>query len=96
VCALDALGRVAHAEGDDEAAERHVAEALAVAAAGAVPKSYEAEVLRSRAEFALDRGDYGRARASAEQSLALAREVGDALIAEGAAQLLEAAESTEA
>jgi hypothetical protein len=43
----------------------------------------------------LDRGDYGRARASAEQSLALAREVGDALIAEGAAQLLKAAESTE-
>jgi predicted ATPase/class 3 adenylate cyclase len=95
VCALDALGRIAHAEGDDEAAERHIAEALALAAAGAVPKSYEAGVFGSRAQFALERGDYGRARASAEQSLALAREVGDAVIAEVAAKLLEAVESAE-
>ncbi len=90
VPALDALGRIAHAEGDHDAADRHFAEALAVAAGGAVPKSYEAGVHRSRAELALDRGDRQGARSEAEQALSIADEGGDILVADAARELLRA------
>jgi predicted ATPase/class 3 adenylate cyclase len=90
VCALDALGRVAHAEGDEEAADSHFAEALARSAHGRVPKAYTAGIHRSRAELALDSGDRLGARREAEQALSIADEGGDTLVADAARALLRA------
>jgi tetratricopeptide (TPR) repeat protein len=89
-CALEALGRVARAGRDADAAERHFAEGLAVAAAGTVPKSYQAAIHRARGELAYDRQYYVNAKAAAGSSLLLAREVGDAWEAEAASKLLRA------
>jgi hypothetical protein len=58
-------------------AERYLVEGLEVSTRGGVPKSYVAALHRARAKLAADRGDVGRARASAEESLAISREVGD-------------------
>jgi predicted ATPase/class 3 adenylate cyclase len=87
-CALEALGRAAYAHGDLAAAERYLAEGLEVSARGAVPKSYVAAIHRASAEIAAGRGDIERARASAGESLSIAREVGDAWEAERASELL--------
>ena len=88
-CALEALARAAYAQGDDDAAERYLAEGLDVSARGGVPKSYVAALHRARAEIAAARGDDERALASAEESLAIARDVGDAWAVERASELLD-------
>jgi predicted ATPase/class 3 adenylate cyclase len=76
-CALEALGRVAHAQGDDEVAERYLAEGLEASARGGVPKPYVAAIHRARAELALERGDRNAARSDAELALSITDEVGD-------------------
>ena len=88
-CALEALGLAAHAQGDDDVAERYLVEGLEVSSRGGVPKSYVAALHRARAELAADRGEVERARASADESLAIAREVGDSWGVERASELLE-------
>jgi predicted ATPase/class 3 adenylate cyclase len=87
-CALEARGRAAHARGDDDAAERYLLEGLEVSARGGVPMSYVAAIHRALAEIAADRGDVEQAQARAEESLAIARDVGDAWAAARASELL--------
>jgi ATP/maltotriose-dependent transcriptional regulator MalT len=79
VCALDAMAAVARAEGDDETAGAHLDEAEEIGHAGPVPGSYLSSVLRGLGELAAAHGDLADARRRFEESLSLAREVGDEL-----------------
>jgi hypothetical protein len=66
VCALDAMAAVARAEGDDEAAESHLAEPaeIEIGRSEIVPHSYLASVLRGLGELSAARGDLTAAEAS--------------------------------
>ncbi len=77
VCALDAMAAVARAEGDDDAAQTQLAEAEEIGRAATVPDSYLASVLRGLGDLATAPGDLANARLRFEESLALARRVGD-------------------
>ena len=89
-CALEALGRAAHAQGDAAAAEGYFRQGMAVSAGGGVPKSYCAALHRARGGLALERGDQAAARRDAERALSLGNEVGDSWEASAAHALLRA------
>jgi predicted ATPase/class 3 adenylate cyclase len=88
VCALDGMAAVARAEGDDESAGTHLAEAEEIGRASAVPGSYLSSVLRGLGELAATRGDLADAQNRFEESLSLARDVGDELSAAESAERL--------
>src|SRR5207244_3133122 len=75
--AADAMAAVARAEGDDEAARSHLAEAAEIGRGEIVPHSYLASVLRGLGELAAARGDLTDAEACFEESLSRARGVDD-------------------
>jgi predicted ATPase len=77
VCALDAMAAVARAEGDDEAAHRHLLEAADVGRSSIVPDSYVASVLRGLGELATARGELTEAAACLEESSSRAHGVDD-------------------
>src|SRR6266446_1654173 len=88
VCALDGMAAVARAEGDDDSAGTHLAEAEEIGRASAVPGSYLSSVLRGLGELAATRGDLADAQNRFEESLSLARDVGDELRATESAERL--------
>jgi len=79
VCALDAMAAVARGEGEDDAAQTQLEEAEGIArgAAPPVPDSYVAAVFQGLGDLAAARGDVADARLRFEESLSLARGVGD-------------------
>jgi predicted ATPase len=88
VCALDVLGEVARAEGDDDEAVAHLREAETIARGAIVPHSYLASVLRHLGEIAATRGDDTEARGRLAEALALAEGVGDSWEADRARSAL--------
>jgi ATP/maltotriose-dependent transcriptional regulator MalT len=78
VCALEASAGVAWAQGDLGIAEAQLAEAEKIGRSDAVPGSYLATVLRARGELVQLRGDLMETTRLLEDSLTVARHIGDA------------------
>ena len=78
VCALEAFAGVEHADGKQGEAERLLARAAEIGNLGMVPNSYVATVHRRLGELAAARGDPATARKYLEESVSIARSVGDA------------------
>ncbi|MGH3139576.1 MAG: ATP-binding protein [Gaiellales bacterium] len=89
VCALEGRAAVARADGDDARARELLSEAEEAGAAGAVPGSYLAEVLRALGVLDGERGDLAAAERRLLQSVELARSVLDPWAERRAASDLE-------
>jgi len=77
VCSLEASAAVARGEGNDELAESQLREAEQIGRSGMIPYSYHSTVLRGLGELAAARGDLAQAGVHLEESLSLARQIGD-------------------
>jgi hypothetical protein len=77
VCALEASAGVARAVGDASRAQRLLHRAAEIGGRGMVPLSYVATVHRALGSLAAERGDGAFARTELEESLSIARSVGD-------------------
>ena len=77
VCALEASAGVAHADASDDEAERLLVRAVEIGNRGMVPYSYVSTVHRRLGELGAARNDQATALRHLEESLSIARGVGD-------------------